>query len=452
MTINTYSVATWQPTDAEGLASPKVEIIAGGIVIVLFFVFFLGWCAFARLDVAASGGGDVTVSGGVRLIQQKQGGIVRAIRVKEGDRVRSGQVLVELDSDEARAAERALFTRYVFRNLEVARLEAEMSGALLTLPAEFADWKGEDRAIVDLGMTNALDQLKAQRASNASRHRAFSERIYQTKEQLAGSQAEIEANNAQERLTSQDLQSVNALAAEGYAPANRVRALQKDVAALNGAARERQAQMAGLRGSIGETSSELLHGDSDRAAQIADELRTAEADLQSLKSQWYAARDEYQRLTIKSPVDGDVVGLAVRSPGAVVAPGQTLMAVVPRHAPLVVEARFRPQDIDGLTIGHEARVKFPGIHDRSAPLIKGVLTRLSADTVSDDKSGQRYYTADVKVPYSELEKMDIGNAPGQLQLRPGEPAMVMVSLRSRTALQYLVEPLQGMFWSSLHER
>jgi HlyD family type I secretion membrane fusion protein len=336
--------------------------------------------------------------------------------------------------------------------LEVARLEAEMSGQPLTLPAEFADWTGEDRAIVDLGMTNALEQLKAQRASNASRHRAFSERIYQTRAQLAGSQAEIEANSTQERLTSQDLEGVKALAAEGYAPANRVRALQKDVAALNGASRERQAQMAGLRGSIGETSSELSHGDSDRAAQIADEVRTAEADLQSLKSQWYAARDQYQRLTIRSPVDGDVVGLAVRSVGAVVAPGQTLMAVVPQQAPLVVEARFRPQDIDGLTIGHEARVNFPGIHDRSAPMIKGALTRLSADTVTDDKSGQKYYTADIRVPYSELKKMNIGNAHGQVQLRPGEPAMVMVPIRSRTALQYLLEPMQGLFWGSMHEQ
>jgi HlyD family type I secretion membrane fusion protein len=452
MTMDSHSVSTWRPTDAENLASPKVEIIAGGIVIALFFVFFLGWCAFARLDVAASGGGDVTVSGGVRLIQQKEGGVVRAIRVKEGDHVRAGQVLIELDSNEARASERALFTRYVFRNLEVARLEAEMSGQPLTLPAEFADWTGEDRAIVDLGMTNALEQLKAQRASNASRHRAFSERIYQTRAQLAGSQAEIEANSTQERLTSQDLEGVKALAAEGYAPANRVRALQKDVAALNGASRERQAQMAGLRGSIGETSSELSHGDSDRAAQIADEVRTAEADLQSLKSQWYAARDQYQRLTIRSPVDGDVVGLAVRSVGAVVAPGQTLMAVVPQQAPLVVEARFRPQDIDGLTIGHEARVNFPGIHDRSAPMIKGALTRLSADTVTDDKSGQKYYTADIRVPYSELKKMNIGNAHGQVQLRPGEPAMVMVPIRSRTALQYLLEPMQGLFWGSMHEQ
>ena len=301
-------------------------------------------------------------------------------------------------------------------------------------------------------MENALSQLKAQRASNTSRSRAFSERISQTRSQLAGSEAQIEANSAQTQLTSQDLEGVKALAAEGYAPANRVRALQKDVAALNGASRERQAQMAGLRGSISETSSESLHAESDRAAQIADELRTAEADLQSLKSQWFAARDQYQRLTIKAPVDGDVVGLAVRSPGAVVAPGQSIMAVVPRRAPLVVEARFRPQDIDGLTIGREARVKFPGIHDRSAPLIKGALTRLSADTVTDEKSGQKYYTADIRVPYSELKKMNIGNDAGQLQLRPGEPAMVMVSLRSRTALQYLVEPLQGLFWSSMHER
>jgi HlyD family type I secretion membrane fusion protein len=434
------------------VANPKGEVIFGFIIVFLFFGLFLGWCAAARLDVAASGQGVVTVSGGSQAIQHKEGGVVRTLNVREGDHVVAGQVLMELASDEARGQERALLTRFVFRKLEVARLEAEISGQALVMPAAFASWSGEDRAVVDVAFANARSELQALRTSNATRRQALHQRIFQTREEIAGSQAQIAASRAQESLTAQDLDGVKALAAEGYAPKNRVRALQKDAAALEGETNARAAQMAGLRGAIGETSSEISHGDSDRAAQVADELQVAEADLESVQSQWAAAREQLLRMTVRAPVDGAVVGLTVHSVGAVVAPGQTIMTIVPKKAPLVVEAKFLPQDVDGLTTGREVRIKFPGIHDRNLPLAHGTLSRLSADTVIDEKTGQRFYTAEIKVPYEELARLSRTRSPNDPMLRPGQSALVLVPLRRRTALQYFVEPLQGIFWGALAER
>ncbi len=430
---------------------PRKEIKLGIAVLVAFFVVFLGWSAFARLDVAASGQGVVTVSGASQLIQHREGGVVRAIHVHEGDHVAAGQALIELGADEQKGAERALFTRYVFRTLEVSRLEAEITGGDFTVPAMFSTMTGEDKALVDVAFVNAQSQLKAQRIANTSRRSALSHHMTQAQQQIAGSQMEMKSSLAQQQLNQQELDSVKRLQAEGYAPTNRVRALEKSAAALAGDVGAKNAEIAGLKGSIDETASNMARDHSERAVQVADELRTAESDLQSVQPQWEAARDALDRMTIRAPVEGDVVGLDVNTIGGVIAPGQTVMTIVPRNAPLVVEARFLPQDVDGLTVGRPTDIRFPGIHDRSMPLVHGVLTRLSADTVADLKTGQRYYTAEVTVPYKELTKLKGHDAEAHT-LRPGQTAQVLVPLRRRTALQYWVEPFMGIFWGSLAER
>jgi HlyD family secretion protein len=430
---------------------PRKEIKLGIAILVAFFVLFLGWSAFARLDVAASGQGVVTVSGASQSIQHREGGIVRAIHVHEGDHVAAGQALIDLGADEAKGAERALFTRYVFRTLEVSRLEAEITGGEFIVPAAFSTMTGEDKALVDVAFVNAQSQLKAQRIANMSRRSALSQHMAQAQQQIAGSQMQMKSSLAQQQLNQQELDSVKRLQAEGYAPTNRVRALEKSAAALAGDVGAKNAEIAGLKGSIDETASNIARDHSERAVQVADELRTAESDLQSVQPQWEAARDALDRMTIRAPVDGDVVGLSVNTIGGVVAPGQMLMSVVPRNAPLVVEAKFLPQDVDGLTVGRPTEIRFPGIHDRSMPLVHGVLTRLSADTVTDPKTEQRYYTAEVTVPYKELAKLKGHDAEAHT-LRPGQTAQVLVPLRRRTALQYWVEPFLGIFWGSLAER
>jgi HlyD family type I secretion membrane fusion protein len=431
--------------------NPRKEIKIGIAILVAFFVIFLGWSAFARLDVAATGQGVVTVSGASQAVQHRDGGIVRAINVHEGDHVRAGQPLIELAADEARGAERALFTRLVFRTLEVTRLAAEITGGEFAFPSQFSATTGDDRALIDAAFANAQSQLKAQRVANTSRRSALSQRMVQAQQQIAGSQMQMNSSVAQQQLTQQELESVKRLQAEGYAPANRVRALEKNAAALAGDVGAKNAEIAGLKGAIGETASNMARDHSERAVQVADELRTAEADLQSVQPQWEAARDALDRMTIRAPVDGDIVGLTVNTIGGVIAPGQAVMSVVPRNAPLVVEARFLPQDVDGLTVGRSTEIRFPGIHDRSMPLVHGVLTRLSADTVADPRSGQRYYTAEVTVPYSQLAKIK-GHEAEAHTLRPGQTAQVLVPLRRRTALQYWLEPFVGIFWGALAER
>jgi HlyD family secretion protein len=135
----------------------------------------------------------------------------------------------------------------------------------------------------------------------------------------------------------------------------------------------------------------------------------------------------------------------------VIAPGQKLMDIVPTNAGLVIEARLNPQDADDIHVGQEVEVKFPSLHDRTLPVLKGTLTKLSADSFVDDKTGQRYFTAEATVPEATLERLKLAEN-GQFRLRPGLPAQVLIPLRKRTALQYLTQPLTEAIWRSFREK
>jgi HlyD family secretion protein len=135
----------------------------------------------------------------------------------------------------------------------------------------------------------------------------------------------------------------------------------------------------------------------------------------------------------------------------VVAPGQKLLDVVPDKAGLVIEARVQPQDADDIHVGQEVEVKFPSLHDRTLPVLKGTLTKLSADSFADEKTNQRYFQAEATVPVETLQRLKLAEN-GMFQLKPGLPAQVLIPLRKRTALQYLTQPLTEAIWRSFHEK
>jgi HlyD family secretion protein len=154
--------------------------------------------------------------------------------------------------------------------------------------------------------------------------------------------------------------------------------------------------------------------------------------------------------TIRAPVSGSVVGLSVFSAGSVIGPGQRLMEIVPDAAPLVVEARLSPNDIADVSLGQEAQIRLFALHDRTLPILMGKVTQVSADAFNDERTGARYFTVEVTVPVNQV--IALRKAEGKTSgIRPGLPVQVMISLRKRTALEYLLEPLTQSMWTSLHE-
>ena len=176
----------------------------------------------------------------------------------------------------------------------------------------------------------------------------------------------------------------------------------------------------------------------------ADQLRQIDVQLNELEPRMTELRAQIARNEVKAPVSGEVVGLTIFTQGGVIQAGQTLMEIVPRDASQVIVAQIAPNDVDNLQIGQITEVRFPGLRERNPPIIHGRVTRISADSFTVEETGARYFRAEIVVPASELAKMGRGAE----TLRPGAPVEVVVLLRKRTALGYLLEPLTNQLWRS----
>jgi HlyD family secretion protein len=440
----------WLAPPAGGRDDPSPEIRVGAIIAVVFFVLFLGWAAFARLDAAAVAPGRLVVSGQRQTVQHREGGVVSEILVKEGSKVQRGQVLIRLAGADVRAQEKALSGQAIGLLAQRARLYAEQAGqSTITPPPEFAQLAPEDRPAAAEALKIQQGQLRTRAAVLAAQRGALGERVGQAGNQGQGYTRQLASINEQLKLIEDELGGMREAAAKGFVSQNRIRALERAKADLEGQRGQYMATIAQSAGQASESRLESLEARSNYLERIASELREVEASLNDVLPKLSAARDQLARTEIRAPVSGTVVGLTVFTRGGVIEPGQKLMDIVPDRAPLTIEARVSPTDGDDVHAGQEAFVHFDALHERTLPALKGEVTRMSADAFTDEKTGASYCTAEVAVPLSELRKIE--EVRGSDVLRAGLPVSVQIPIRKRTALQYAFEPLGAAFRRSFHE-
>ncbi|MGV9006826.1 MAG: HlyD family type I secretion periplasmic adaptor subunit [Brevundimonas sp.] len=447
-TVPPLPVAT-APAPPPVTDSPRRELMIGGVIIVAFFVLFLGWAAFVPLDAGAYAQGQVAVSGNRQAVQHREGGVVSALHVAEGDTVREGQVLVEVSSGELIANERGLTGQVLALLAQRSRLIAERDRArVVATPAEFADLPPADKALADEALRLQRLQFAARRSGRSTESGVLQQRIEQLNQQMEGLQRQIESNLEQRRLIAEELDGIRALAAQGYAPLTRVRALERTEAALDGELGSLRAQVARAREQVGETRLQMLSVSTGLNEDVAEQLRTIEVQLNELRPRLSEFRDQIARNRIRAPVSGQIMALTIFTPGGVIQPGQTLMDIVPADASQIIVARIKPTDVDNLKVGLLTQVKFPGLREGNPPIVHGRVTRISGDSFTDETNGSRYFRAEIVVPPDQLALL------GRLgrTIRPGSPVEVVVLLRKRTALGYLVEPLVNSLWRSGSEQ
>lgn len=442
-------IDTFMRSSDDAPDSPRPELMLGISIIGVFFFGFLGWAAFAPLDAGAFAQGQVSVSGNRQAVQHRDGGVVGALMVAEGDKVRRGQVLVRLNAGELTASERGAASQVFALLAQRSRLIAERDRLpTLPIPPEFAGLPPEDQALADEAMRLQRLQYAARGAGRSTETGVLNQRIGQLRDQMDGYERQIEANATQQRLIAEELEGLRLLADQGYAPLTRVRALERTAAALEGEQGSLRAQVARTREQIGEARLQTLGVSTKLNEDVAEQLRQVEIQLNDLRPKMIELRDQLARAEIRSPATGQVVGLSVFTPGGVIQPGQTLMEVVPDEASQVIVAQVDPADIDNLRVGLDTEVKFPGLRERNPPIVHGRVTRISADSFTDEKTGRSHYRAEVVVPQSELEKL--GSA--ARSIRAGMPVQVVMLTRKRTVLAYLVEPLVQSLWRSGSEQ
>lgn len=433
------------------VADPSRDIRTGALIAAGFFGIFVGWAAVARLDAAAYAPGTVVVSGQRQAVQHRDGGVVGGIFVREGGRVRRGQLLLRLAAADVQAQERALASQAIRLLAQRARLEAEQFGrSRITPPAEFGTLPAEDRPNAALALSLQQTELDARLAVLAAQRGALRQRVVQSGEQGRGYGEQAVAAREQLRLIDAQIAALKPVAERGFVSQTRMRELERTRAELRGQRGQYVASVAQTRGAARENEIQVLEAERSFRERTASELREVETALGETLPKLTAARDQLARTEIRAPATGSVVGLSVFTPGGVVAAGQKLMDIVPERAALVIQVRIAPDDADDLSVGQEALVKFSGLHDRTMPNLHGALTRLSADSFTDEKSGQSFFTGEVTVGRDQLRLMQAVRGRG-FSLRAGMPAQILIPLRRRTALDYALEPLVGSFWSSFRE-
>ena len=417
----------------------------GYLIVLLVFVFFGGWSVFAPLGSAALAPGSVTVEGYRKTVQHLEGGIVKAILVRDGDTVSKGQVLIELEDTSSRAQLETLRGQLFSALAREARLIAERDNRTkVVYPAD----------LLTSTDPRADDAIRVQDQAFLVRKRSRAGEIAILKEQRQQLLAKIEGINAQRASRShlsdsltKELTDFRVMLKEGYVEKPKVSELERRLAESEGERGDFIANIATAKTQMSEIELKALQIEKDFLRDVVEELSKVQTELTELREKLQWLSDTVTRTTIKAPESGMVLGLMVHNLGTVIPPGGHLLDIIPQQEKLVIEAQVSPIDIDKVHVGQVCEIRFSAFKSAKTPKVSGRLSTLSADRLIDEQNKISYYLARVEVDKTGLEEMRQRG----LILVPGMPAEVLINTGERTFFEYLVQPLSNIFARSLIE-
>ncbi len=417
----------------------------GRMVILVFVIGFFAWAAIAPLDSAIMAPGTIVVETHRKAIQHLEGGIVREIRVTEGQLVKAGDVLIRLDDALANSNLDMLRGEADALAAQEARLVTERDGKdKIDFPADLLA-RASDPHVAD-AMHGEQSTFDTWRQTVAKQVDILTQRNTQNDRIIAGLRFEAKSLDDQIALIDQETQSVQALYAKGLSTLPRLLALQRQAADLGGQRGQIAEKIAQTQLASGENELQIVNLKNTQLSDIVKDLRDVQTKRFDLLDRLKGARDVKGRLTITAPVSGKIVELTVHTKGAVIKPGETVMEIVPQKDALQVEAHVRPEDADNLYAGMSARVNLSAFQQRRLPVITGVVTNVSADRIVDQRTGQAYFTVQLNVDRTPLKDFP------EARLIPGMPVEVAIETGQRTALDYFVEPISDVFRRGMRER
>lgn len=431
---------------------PWVEGRVGLAAIIVFFGVFGLWAALAPLDAGVVAAGEVKVAGNRQVVQHRDGGVISRLAVREGDHVAANQILIELSAVELAAQERGLAAQAIELEASRERLIAESARRTeITRPASWDAMPPEYVELADAVLARQQDELRARRSAISAQTGVVGQRQSQMGARIAGYRDQIDSVDQQSALVNDELSGLRALQAEGFAAETRVRAAERTAAELTGRRAELRALIEQTHEGIGEARMQSLSIREDRAQLIAQELRVVETQLSEVQPRLQAVRVQLEGSRVRAPAAGVVVGLTVFNEGAVLAPGEHILEIVPDEQDMIMQVNVRPLDADNVHVGQVTNVRLAAFEGRQMPYAEGVVHRISADRFEDPRSGLHYFTAEIRVTHAEIERLARVSGRGQIALVPGLPVEVVIPQRKRTALQYLLEPLSQTVWRSFRE-
>ena len=421
-------------TQFSSMQSIRKHMLLGAAVTILVTSCAVGWSATTEFAGAIIAPGALVVDSNVKKVQHPTGGVVGEIRVRDGARVRAGDVVLRLDATITQANVAIIAKSLQELTVRRARLLAEQSGAAeIAFPdvilAAVAD---PDVAVLIAGERRVFE---ARRAAREGQKAQLRERVGQLHEQIQGLMEQIAAKDREIALIKEELVGVRDLWSKNLVQVQRVMALDRDAARLDGERGALISSSAQTKGRITETELQIIQIDQDLMSEVSKELADIRGKSAEQVERKVAAEDQLKRIDLIAPQDGVVHQLAAHTVGGVLSAGEAAMLVVPDFERLAVEAKLAPQDIDQLHLGQRAILRFSAFNQRTTPEILGEVSMISADLTTDQRSGSSYYTVRIALAQDEVTRL------GAVRLLPGMPVESFIQTAPRSLMSYLTKPL-----------
>jgi HlyD family secretion protein len=403
------------------------------------------WASTQEISGALIAPGQIVVESNVKKVQHPTGGVVGEVRAHDGDVVKAGDIVVRLDDTVTKAS-----LAIVTKNLDAlwaraARLEAEQRGLDGTVFPQDLLERTNDPDVYNL-MKSEIKLFEVRVNGRAGQKAQLRERITQLNEEIAGLVAQEKAKDQEIALVEKELDGVRQLYDQHLVQISRLTTLERDAARLNGERAQYVASRAQAKGKIAETELQVIQVDKDVVSEVSKDLRETKDKIGEFVERKVTAEDQLRRIDIRAPQNGVVEQSNVHTVGGVITAGDTIMLIVPQTDDLQVEAKVNPHDIDKLQVGQKTLLRLSAFNQRTTPELNGVVSRVSPDVTTEQRTGQSYYTIRVSMPPEEIARL------GDVKLIPGMPAEAFVQTGDRTMLSYLMKPLHDQLMRAFREK
>jgi HlyD family secretion protein len=426
--------------------SARMPLLTGFVALAILIFGIGAWSATANIAGAIVASGQVEVESNRQVVQHPDGGVVAEILVDDGDEVQAGTVLIRFDDTAIRSDLKIVDDQLYEMIARRGRLSAERDG----LDAIAFD---DDLLLAADGSEDIAGLVQGQQSLFEARKTTLDEEIAQLRErqtqiglQIEGTEAQLTAVSRQLDLMKQELSDQQKLLDQGLTEAGRVLGLQREQAAMQGSVGELTAAIAESRGRIAEIEIEILKQQSSLREEAAGTLRDMQFRENELRQRSVALNETLDRLDIRAPVSGVIYGMTVHAVRSVVRAAEPVLYIVPQDAPWVIASRVDPVQVDNIRVGQDASLTFAAFDQRTTPQLDGTVTKVSADALTDQRTGESYYAAEILPKPGELAKL------GDLDVVPGMPVTAFIQTGERTALSYLVKPFTDYFNKAFREQ
>jgi HlyD family secretion protein len=425
--------------------SIRLHLIIGLAVVTVLAGGLGGWASTQQISGALIAPGQIVVESNVKKVQHPTGGVVGELRARDGDVVKSGDIVVRLD-DTITKANLAIVTKNLDAALaRAARLEAEQRGLdKINFPKLLTDRASDPDVAAVIASESKLFEVRV--TGRAGQKSQLHERITQLNQEIEGLSAQARAKEQEIALVQQELTGVRELYEKRLIQISRLTTLERDAARLNGERAQYIASRAQAKGKITETELQIIQVDKDVVSEVSKDLRETNDKIGELIERKVTAEDQLRRVDIRAPQDGIVEQSTVHTVGGVITAGDAIMLIVPQADDLQVEAKVNPQDIDKLQVGQKTLLRLSAFNQRTTPELNGVVSRVSPDVTVEQRSGQSYYTIRVSMPPEEVARL------GDVKLIPGMPVEAFVQTGERTLISYLMKPLSDQLMRAFREK